>query len=86
MPTYQWHCVVCKKDEEIFMKLAEFKKPICCDGEMRQVLGNYSVVKDLQPYLDENLTSKPVYVKSKQHRRQLMKEFGVSEKFGKGWV
>lgn len=50
---------------------------------MTRVIGNYSVVPDLQPYYDENLEA---YVKSKQHRRQLMAERGVSEKFGTNWL
>lgn len=86
MPTYQFACEVCKKDEEVFMRLADYKAPDCCGQKMKQVLGNYHVVKDIEPYLDENLGDQPVYVKSKKHRKQLMKEHGVMEKYGKGWV
>lgn len=67
------------------MKLADYKAPECCSQPMKQVIGNYHVVGDLEPYMDENLSDQPVYVRSKKHRRQLMKEAGVVEKFGKNW-
>lgn len=67
------------------MKLADYKSPDCCGQAMKHVLGNYSVIPDVEPYLDENIGNEPTWVKSKKHRRQLMKEHGVQEKFGKGW-
>lgn len=85
MPNYDFRCESCQKQEEVFMRIADYKAPECCGKKMNQVLGNYSVVKDVDPYLDENIADKPVWVKSKQHRKQLMKEHGVYEKFGKGW-
>ena len=85
MPAYDFLCQKCSKKEEVFMKLADYKKPDCCDQPMKQIIGNYHIVMDLKPYLDENLSEQPVYVRSKKHRRQLMQEAGVTEKFGKGW-
>lgn len=85
MPTYDFFCQQCSKQEEIFMKLADYKAPECCGQKMKQVIGNYHVVGDLEPYVDENIGNEPVLVKSKRHRRQLMKEHGVQEKFGKNW-
>jgi hypothetical protein len=49
---------------------------------MKKVIGGHSVVPDVQPYYDDNLET---YVRSRQHRRSLMKEQGVYEKFGRGW-
>jgi hypothetical protein len=40
------------------------------------------VVGDLEPYYDDNLETG---IKSKQHRKEVMRERGVYEKFGKGW-
>ena len=85
MPNYDFSCEACGKREELFMKIAEYKKPECCGQPMKQIL-NYHVVGDLEPYFDENLSEQPVYVRSKKHRKQLMREAGVTEKFGKGWV
>ena len=67
------------------MKMSEFQAPLCCEKEMKQRLGNYYVIGDIEPYLDENIGQEPTWVKSKQHRKKLMKEFGVEEKYGKGW-
>jgi hypothetical protein len=86
MPSFDFRCKICQQQKEVFMKIAEFKAPVCCDFEMTQVLGSYSVVPDLEPYLDPHIGTEPVYVKSKQHRKELMKQYGVSEKFGKGWI
>lgn len=85
MPLYDFTCEKCQKTEEFFMKIADYKRPICCEQEMKRIY-SYSVVKDLEPYLDENLGVEPTYVKSKKHRKELMRERGVQEKFGKGWV
>lgn len=82
---YPFACDACGKSEEHWMKVSEYRVPECCNKPMRRVFG-HGVVKDLEPYLDENLTDRPVWVKSKHHRRQLMKEHGVYEKYGKGWV
>lgn len=85
MPTYDFFCEVCKKEQEVFMKMSEFQVPICCDKEMKQRIGNYMVIGDIEPYMDQHLGSEPVWVKSKKHRERLMKQHGVQEKFGKGW-
>lgn len=48
----------------------------------RLVTTNYSVVRDVAPYYDDNLQT---YVRSKQHRAEVMREKGLTEKYGKGW-
>jgi hypothetical protein len=40
---------------------------------------NVNVQPDLEPYVDDQMGHEPVYVKSKQHRKQLMKERGLVE-------
>lgn len=84
MPFYDFKCEKCGEKKEEFMKMADYHRPICCGSQMQR-LYNYHVVRDLQPYLDENISHDAQWVKSKKHRKQLMKENGVSEKFGKGW-
>jgi len=79
---YEYECSCGKRTEE-FRSVAERNNaPFCCGKPMQKVLGGHRVVPDMEPYFDENLQS---YVKSKQHRKQLMREQGVSEKIGKGW-
>ncbi len=67
------------------MKIADFKETECCGNKMRQRYG-HNVIGDVQPYLDPNLGDKPVWVQSKQHRKELMKKASVIENYGKGWV
>lgn len=38
------------------------------------------VIPDIQPYFDENLGQEPVLVKSRQHRKRLLKERGLGIK------
>lgn len=85
---YECKCDVCGRKEDIIRRLDDRDKdlPHCCNQEMRRIISGYRVVSDLDPYLDENLGDKPVWVKSKKHRERLMKEHGVSEKYGKGWI
>ena len=86
MPLYEYECKTCGKHEDAFRKISEHKNgPKCCGEIMSQVLGKHYVIPDLDPYWDENLGKEPLYVKSKQHRKKLMKEHGVSELYGKGW-
>lgn len=85
MPTYDFVCLACRKEEEVFMKIADYQPPSCCGASMKQRIGGYGIIGDLEPYMDPNIGEVPVFVKSKKHRKQLMKEHGIQEKFGKGW-
>lgn len=84
---YECKCDECGRLEDIVRSVDDRDKdlPYCCSKQMRRIISGYRVVSDLEPYLDENLGEKPVWVKSKKHRERLMKEAGVYEKFGKGW-
>jgi hypothetical protein len=85
MPNYDFFCEICKKEQEVFMKISEYQAPECCNSKMKQRIGNYSVIRDIEPYMDQHLGTEPIWVKSKKHREKLMKEHGVQEKFGKNW-
>lgn len=84
MPTYDFRCEACEKQEEVFMRLADYKVPDCCGQRMKQII-SCGIIGDLEPYVDEHMTYEPVLVKSKKHKRELMKEHEVSERFGKNW-
>ena len=87
MPIYEYACKKCgKREEKINTISCHASGPICCDETMRQVYGSYYVHSDFKPYVDHNMGEKPVVVKSKQHRKQLMKKHNVTESIGKGWV
>lgn len=85
MPLYAYQCPACGGTKDEFRKLAQRNDCPECDSccvKMQKLLGGHSVIGDFAPYWDDNLQAG---IKSKQHRKQVMKEQGVSEKFGKGW-
>lgn len=49
---------------------------------MKKIIPQYHAIGDMEPYFDENLET---YVKSRQHRKQVMRAREVYEKYGKGW-
>ena len=87
MPVYEYQCTKCGKKKDKFNRIDDHKKgPKSCKKVMRQFFGNYHVIGDLEPYVDENIGESPVVVKSRKHREQLMRQFGSYEKVGKGWI
>lgn len=84
MPLYEYRCQTCKELTEAFRSVAERDNtPKCsCGGETKKIISAYRTHGDLTPYYDDNLET---FIHSKQHRRQVMKEQGVSENYGQGW-
>lgn len=85
MPLYDLTCDCGHNEQDALCGVNEYPPCIKCGQPLKRVLGRYSVIGDLEPYIDENLGEEPVLVKSKKHRRELMKRAGVYEKYGKGW-
>lgn len=87
MPIYDYQC---NKTSEIVEKIAGYddtELPCQCGGKLiRQLSTNYVAQSDLKPYLDENIGSEPRWIKSRQHRKQVMKQEKVYEAYGRGWV
>ena len=84
MPLYEFTCT-CGHVEDEFRPMADrnlAKTCGACGLTMERVITAYRAIGDVAPYYDENLES---WVKSKQHRKQVMREKGVSEHYGKGW-
>lgn len=85
MPIYSYICESCGRTEDIYRKVEERNCGPECHGPMKKLMGGHKIIKDLEPYLDADMTDKPVWVKSKKHRKQLMKKHDVYEDYGKGW-
>lgn len=82
---YTYECNECGWQQDEFRKLETRNQcPRCdnCKSETHKIIANYAAIPDVEPYFDDNLQS---YIKSKQHRKEVMKEQGVAEKFGKRW-
>lgn len=85
MPLYSYECADCGGAKDELRKLPERNNlPDCdlCKKPMQRVIGGHSVIGDMAPYYDDNLET---YVTSRQHRKEVMREKGVYESFGKNW-
>ena len=85
MPIYSYRCNACQEVTEAFRSVSNrHDTPDCeCGSDTRKIISPYSVHPDFEPYYDDNLETG---IKSKQHRKQVMREKGVSEAYGKGWI
>ena len=87
MILYQYRCQSCDEIAEALRAVEDRNRaPKCdeCGGATRKIISlSYRVIPDFEPYYDENLQTG---IKSKQHRKKVMKEQGVSEAYGKGWT
>lgn len=81
MILYEYKCLKCDNIMEALRKIEERDNgPICkCGGETKKIISKQHVHSDFEPYLDENIGSEPTWVKSKQHRKELMKKNGVRD-------
>jgi putative FmdB family regulatory protein len=81
---YTYQCKDCGEEQDAHRSVENrMECPPCrCGGSTEKIISAYRVVGDMAPYYDENLET---YVKGKQHRQKVMREKGVSEKYGKGW-
>jgi putative FmdB family regulatory protein len=85
MPLYEYACVKCHKHTDAFRSVEERNVcPPCdhCYGPTRKIISLAKPIGDMEPYYDDNLQCG---IKSRQHRKQVMREQGVSEKFGTNW-
>jgi putative FmdB family regulatory protein len=86
MPIYTYRCADCAEVTDAYRSVAERDNcPPCevCGGKTKKIIAPYRVHSDMEPYYDWNLDT---YVKSRKHRKKVMREKGVEEKFGKGWM
>ena len=85
MIMYEYRCKSC---EHLMTALREIDDrndcPACeeCGEATKKVISGVKVHPDFEPYYDPNLET---HIQSKQHRKKVMREKGVSEAYGKGW-
>ncbi len=81
---FEYRCKDCKKITEALRSVADRNNcpPCLCGGKTKKIISLYQVHGDIKPYYDDNLET---FIQSKQHRREVMKQQGVSENFGQGW-
>lgn len=81
MPLYDFSCDNCGLVKDVFAKMVEMEKPCpkCGEDMTRLFSPSRNIITDLQPYLDENIGHSPVYVKSKRHKKDLLKRANLVE-------
>lgn len=85
MPLYDYKCECGERKNDMHTGINEY--PMCSCGKiMHRVFSKQYVVNDVQPYLDHHIGAEPTWIKSKQHRAQVMKQNGLCEKFGEKWI
>lgn len=78
---YAYICTDCGTETDAFRRVKERDDcPSCdCGGETIRKVTAPQVSPDLKPYWDENISSNPVYIKSKQHRAEVLKANNLAE-------
>jgi hypothetical protein len=85
MPIYDYTCPDCKTEQvDVWAEINETVLPCICGSGMVRQIGATRSNPDWQPYFDEHLA--PMHgtgtvVKSRQHRKELMKRLGVVDKW-----
>ena len=89
MPLYDYECPQCGEVHEHYVRMAaaSFPQPCPkCKAPSRRILTRTFYAQSDLDYVEENLGTRPIRITSRKQREQLMKEAGVSENYGKGWV
>ena len=79
MPIYDFSCPAHGTMFDIYAEINEREKqcPLCDSVMTRLFPLSVNISPDIQPYIDEHMGKDPVYVKSRKHKKQLLKERGL---------
>jgi putative FmdB family regulatory protein len=83
MPRYDYECEKCKSVREFIFTVRE--KPLSvrcpvCGLFMKSIISKVNIITDWAPYIDDNMLSEPVLVKSRKHHSELLKRFNLEVK------
>jgi putative FmdB family regulatory protein len=80
MPLYDYECRNCGKVNDVIAPVAADTLACKCGASMKRLFSfRVNINPDYEPYYDENISKTGEWVKSRQHRRELMKENGLVE-------
>ena len=93
MPIYDYECPNCGIVKDVWAGIDEQEKLHGCMCWMKRLISAPSIRPDMEPHFDENLApdgGNGSWVKSRQHRNELMGRYGLTNKWGEGnkqrWV
>lgn len=76
MPLYDFRCPRCGATKTEIFRMDKLPDgiPCGCGAEMKRIY-SVSVIPDIEPYVDYHISADgmPVYVRSRQHKRELMR-------------
>lgn len=86
MPRYDYECPRCGTIEDVITGMNEiFISCPKCNKEAAKRLFSPPVSKpvcDIEPYWDENITGTPVYITSRAHKAEVLKQHGLKMRKG----
>lgn len=83
MPIYSYNCNYCNQETEELRPISkrlQFSRCEYCGGELRFILAVKPKMRELYPYVEENMDHGPVIITSKRHREAELKKRGLSER------
>lgn len=89
MPRYEYLCERCKITRTVWQRIEDLDVPglvvLCeCFKPMKRLISAPSINPDVPPYLEENMAHEPVYIKSRQHRKDELKRRNLHDGWGEG--
>lgn len=86
MPLYDYQCEDCQQVEERYAGMDQPELECRqCGGKAHRVFSTRYWVHGEPDYVTDNISGKPVRVTSRRQLRDLLKQHGLMERFGKGW-
>jgi len=86
VPNYDYKCQKCETVTELYTGFDDQPDCAVCGQPLKRLItGRKTVIGDMEPYFDENISQSGEWVRSRAHRRELMKRNGLVEAHGKNW-
>jgi len=81
MPIYDYQCPHCGIKTNVWAHINDDCLPCPdCGQPMTRLISPAHIIPDIEPYQDKEMGHEPVVVKSRQHKKQLLRERGLIER------
>ncbi len=86
MPLYDFKCRKCGLVTEQFARMDERTGLCSCGAETERQISRHYVIDDIDVVTEDLYPNKSVHITSRRQLRNLLREHGVVERYGKGWI